>query len=135
MLPTGAAYRNCHVTTVVGFEAEAVCSEHVIEEARREAVRLDPDNSSAYVSLGWALHAREDYQAAVDAFVAAPSDATLEAAKTAWRAARVPYQQTEVYRFGNRIVDDWEGRVNAWPLDEGLIDFGKALGLKVIQEA
>ncbi|MYA88949.1 MAG: peptidase, partial [Boseongicola sp. SB0662_bin_57] len=29
----------------------------------------------------------------------------------------------EVYRFGNAIVDDWEGKVNAWPLDEGLIDY------------
>ena len=38
-------------------------------------------------------------------------------------AARVPYQQTEVFRFGNAIVDDWEGKVNAWPLDEGLIDY------------
>ena len=28
-----------------------------------------------------------------------------------------------MYRFGNAIVDDWEGRVNAWPLDEGLIDY------------
>ena len=35
----------------------------------------------------------------------------------------MPYQQTEGYRFGNAIVDDWEGRVNAWPLDEGLIDY------------
>ena len=35
----------------------------------------------------------------------------------------MPYQQSEVYRFGNAIVDDWEGRVNAWPLDEGLIDY------------
>ena len=32
-------------------------------------------------------------------------------------------QQTEAYRFGNAIVDDWEGKVNAWPLDEGLIDY------------
>ncbi|TIR59477.1 MAG: peptidase, partial [Mesorhizobium sp.] len=40
-----------------------------------------------------------------------------------WKAARVPYQQTEVYRFGNKIVDDWEGKVNSWPLDEGLIDY------------
>jgi putative iron-regulated protein len=62
-------------------------------------------------------------QAAVNAFVSAPSDQTLQAAKDAWLAARVPYQQTEVYRFGNPIVDDWEGRVNAWPLDEGLIDY------------
>ena len=59
----------------------------------------------------------------IDAFLAAPGAKTLATARTAWIAARVPYQQTEVYRFGNAIVDDWEGRVNAWPLDEGLIDY------------
>jgi putative iron-regulated protein len=60
---------------------------------------------------------------AVEELLENPDEATLEAARQAWRAARVPYQQTEVYRFGNAIVDDWEGRVNAWPLDEGLIDY------------
>ena len=64
--------------------------------------------------------------AAVDALLADPSDATLKAARQAWIAARVPYQQTEGLRFGNPIVDDWEGRVNAWPLDEGLIDYVEA---------
>jgi putative iron-regulated protein len=62
-------------------------------------------------------------QAAVNALVANPSPENLTAARTAWLAARVPYQQTEVFRFGNAIVDDWEGKVNAWPLDEGLIDY------------
>ncbi len=62
-------------------------------------------------------------QTAVQALVAAPSAQALQAAKEAWFAARVTYQQTEVYRFGNAIVDDWEGKVNAWPLDEGLIDY------------
>ncbi|WP_209832352.1 imelysin family protein [Ruegeria sp. HKCCE3926] len=62
-------------------------------------------------------------QDAVNALIADPSDAALNAARAAWVAARVPYQQTEVYRFGNAIVDDWEGKVNAWPLDEGLIDY------------
>ncbi len=61
--------------------------------------------------------------AAVDALVAKPSQETLEAARAAWKAARIPYQQSEAFRFGNPIVDDWEGRVNAWPLDEGLIDY------------
>jgi len=59
----------------------------------------------------------------IDGLIAEPNDATLAAARQAWLAARVPYQQTEVYRFGNAIVDDWEGKVNAWPLDEGLIDY------------
>jgi len=60
---------------------------------------------------------------AVEGLIAKPSAETLAAAREAWKAARIPYQQTEVYRFGNAIVDDWEGRVNAWPLDEGLIDY------------
>ncbi|RUW36760.1 MULTISPECIES: imelysin family protein [unclassified Mesorhizobium] len=60
---------------------------------------------------------------AVDVLIARPSAETLTAAREAWKAARVPYQQTEVYRFGNKVVDDWEGRLNSWPLDEGLIDY------------
>ncbi|UUD63418.1 peptidase [Pseudomonas seleniipraecipitans] len=62
-------------------------------------------------------------QQAVDALLATPNDETLKAARQAWLAARVPYMQSEVFRFGNTIVDDWEGQVNAWPLDEGLIDY------------
>ncbi|WP_406736165.1 imelysin family protein [Thioclava sp. GXIMD4215] len=62
-------------------------------------------------------------EAAVDTLVKAPTQAHLSAAKEAWIAARKPYQQTEAFRFGNALVDDWEGRVNAWPLDEGLIDY------------
>ena len=70
-------------------------------------------------------------QDAITALVETPSASTLQAARSAWLAARVPYQQTEVFRFGNAIVDDWEGKVNAWPLDEGLIDYvdGAAYGL------
>lgn len=88
----------------------------------REAV-LTTYAGIARAMYGDALAAAKDLQAAVGRLVADPSAETLEAAKQAWLAARVPYQQTEVYRFGNPIVDDWEGRVNAWPLDEGLIDY------------
>src|SRR5690606_38789810 len=69
------------------------------------------------------LTTAEALDKACAALVATPSQATLDAAREAWKAARIPYQQTEAYRFGNAIVDDWEGRVNAWPLDEGLIDY------------
>ena len=70
-------------------------------------------------SLATARHLQD----AIDSFLAAPGQSTMGAAKQKWLAARVPYQQSEVYRFGNTIVDDWEGKVNAWPLDEGLIDY------------
>lgn len=62
---------------------------------------------------------------ATDRLIANPTEANLKAAKEAWLASRVPYQQSEVFRFGNAIVDDWEGQLNAWPLDEGLIDYVK----------
>ena len=65
----------------------------------------------------------ETLKAAIAALVADPTEENLAKARDAWKAARVPYQQTEGYRFGNPIVDDWEGKVNAWPLDEGLIDY------------
>lgn len=58
----------------------------------------------------------QSLQKAVSHLLVEPSDASLH-------AARVPYQQTEAFRFGNAVVDDWEGKVNAWPLDEGLIDY------------
>jgi putative iron-regulated protein len=70
-----------------------------------------------------ALSTAKALDAAVDALIADPSEATLLAAREAWKASRIPYQQTEAFRFGNPIVDEWEGKVNAWPLDEGLIDY------------
>lgn len=62
----------------------------------------------------------------IDTFLASPSSANFEQVKQAWLASRVPYQQSEVFRFGNAVVDDWEGQLNAWPLDEGLIDYVSA---------
>ncbi len=62
-------------------------------------------------------------ESAVVAFTDNPTEHSLAVVKAAWLAARIPYQQTEVFRFGNPVVDNWEGRVNAWPLDEGLIDY------------
>jgi putative iron-regulated protein len=60
---------------------------------------------------------------AIDALINTQTQDNMLAARQAWLDARVAYMQTEAFRFGNKIVDDWEGRVNAWPLDEGLIDY------------
>ena len=77
----------------------------------------------AHASYDDSLTTARDLQPAIDALIADPSAQNLTAARAAWKAARVPYMQTEALRFGNAIVDDWEGKVNAWPLDEGLIDY------------
>jgi putative iron-regulated protein len=77
----------------------------------------------AEATYGDSLEAARKLQTAVGALIKTPSDATLGAARDAWRAARTPYMQTEAFRFGNPVVDAWEGGVNSWPLDEGLIDY------------
>lgn len=75
-----------------------------------------------------ALKTARTLDESIEALLASPTPETLAAARSAWRDARVTYQQSEVFRFGNPIVDDWEGQLNAWPLDEGLIDYVEADG-------
>jgi putative iron-regulated protein len=69
----------------------------------------------------------EALDGALEAFVAAPTDATLAAAKQAWLDGRVAYGPTEVFRFYDGPIDDPEdgpeGQINAWPLDEAYIDY------------
>ncbi len=77
----------------------------------------------AHAVFSDALITAEALQSKIDMLISKPSGATLDSARAAWKQARVPYQQSEVFRFGNSVVDDWEGQLNAWPLDEGLIDY------------
>ncbi len=78
-------------------------------------------------SYALSVTSAEAMGAAITAFIAAPSDATLTAAKTAWKTARTPYGETEVFRFYEGPIDNaetgLEGQINAWPLDEVYIDY------------
>jgi putative iron-regulated protein len=73
------------------------------------------------------LSAAVALDAALQALVDDPSEANLEAARTAWLDSREPYLQTEVYRFYDGPIDNPtdgpEGLMNAWPLDENYIDY------------
>ncbi|MDK2616515.1 imelysin family protein [Vibrio vulnificus] len=77
----------------------------------------------AHAVFADSLTTAQQLEKKVEQFLSAPSAAKLEEVKQAWLDAREPYQQSEVFRFGNAVVDDWEGQLNAWPLDEGLIDY------------
>ncbi|SDS28882.1 putative iron-regulated protein [Halopseudomonas xinjiangensis] len=88
----------------------------------REAV-VETYADIAYATYQDALTTAQRLDKAVDELIANPNQETLQAAREAWKQARVPYQQSEVFRFGNPVVDEWEGQLNAWPLDEGLIDY------------
>ena len=79
--------------------------------------------SLAQATFGDALISARQLENTVNSLLSDPSEESLQAARVAWLAARVPYLQSEAFRFGNRVVDEWEPRVNSWPLDEGFIDY------------
>ncbi|MDH4981044.1 imelysin family protein [Hyphomicrobium sp. D-2] len=107
-------------TAVIAF-ATGACA--VAQEAPSVAAVSKTYADIAEAGYSDSLTGAQALKVAVDALIAKPSEDTLKAARAAWITARKSYTQTEAFRFGNKIVDDWEPRVNAWPLDEGLIDY------------
>lgn len=114
---------------VTALIASMLLSATVSVSALRAETAPDPKAVvETYAGIGQAmfedaLTAAKTLKSAVDVFLKEPTDAHLAAARAAWKQARPWYMHTEVFRFGNKVVDDWEGKVNAWPLDEGLIDY------------
>jgi len=106
---------------VVGLSALLVGATPAVAQSNRDVINTYANIAQA--GYEDALAAARNLKAKIAALIAKPSDETLKAAREAWKMARVPYMQTEAFRFGNKIVDEWEGKVNAWPLDEGLIDY------------
>jgi len=80
-----------------------------------------------HASYADSLSTAQALKAEIDAFLEEPSEAGLTAARDAWKAAREPYLQTEVYRFYEGPIDNAEdgpeGFINAWPMDESYIDY------------
>lgn len=113
-------------TAVCGVAASLLVA---CSSSNHQAEQVTPKNivnnyaSIAEAIYGDSLITAKQLKEAINVFLATPTEDNLAKAKAAWVESRVPYQQSEAYRFGNAIVDDWEGKVNAWPLDEGLIDY------------
>lgn len=70
----------------------------------------------------------------IDKFAANPTQENLDNAKKAWLQSRESYGSTEIFRLSNGPIDSedaWiektygalEGQINAWPLDENMIDY------------
>jgi len=103
-------------------------ADEVMVPAAADAAPSARDVAVHYADLAAAIYGDAAGQAKllqerINTFLAAPSPAVLESARTQWKQARIPYLQSEGFRFGSATVDALEPRVNAWPLDEGLIDY------------
>ena len=104
----------------------AGCNNATVNDSAASVSKADVLNTYSDIALATfedSLTQAEVLHKAIETLVLSPTETNLNSAKMAWLAARVPYQQSEAYRFGNPVVDAWEGKVNAWPLDEGLIDY------------
>jgi putative iron-regulated protein len=72
-----------------------------------------------------ALSAAQALSQAINEFIKTPTEARLQAAKVSWLAARPFYQRTESMRFYAGPIDDDDGpeaQINAWPMDEQIIE-------------
>ncbi len=86
---------------------------------------------STYADMGFVMYSdavseAKKLQTEITKFINAPSASGLETCKTAWKASRVPYAQTESYRFYAGPIDGTNGKetyINAWPLDEAAMDY------------
>ncbi len=105
--------------------ATAACDTGASEEQRGEVV----ENYAELVheSYAMSLESATVMDDAIEAFLAEPTEARLEAARSAWLEARDDYGATEVFRFYGGPIDDAEngveGLINAWPLDEAYVDY------------
>jgi putative iron-regulated protein len=88
-------------------------------EAAKTCFRIIEANYADCVTQSQAL------EKAVLALTAKPSAARLEAARQAWISARRVYAPSEAYRFCGGPIDAEGGPeelLNAWPIDEAVID-------------
>lgn len=95
-----------------------------IEALEREVVASYSE--IVFASYQDALTGVRELRERIRFFVQAPSEASLEAARASWLAAREPYGQTEAYRFYGGPIDDADGpgpMIHAWPIDEGHLDY------------
>ncbi len=109
------------IISLLAFLSSSV-SAASFSEKEAKAVLVNYSNI-ALANYQDALDAAIELDNALNVFINNPNASTLAIAKNKWKLSRAPYQQTEAFRFGNPEVDEFEGKVNAWPLDEGLIDY------------
>lgn len=58
-----------------------------------------------------------DMLAAITSFVGSLTVENLAAAQAAWRAARVPWEQSEAFLFGPVADDDRDPKLDSWPVN------------------
>lgn len=108
--------------------------------AKKEAQKVSKhDILKGYANIAMhnykdALKDAKTLQSAIYAFTKNPTASSLQKAKDEWLNSRESYGETEIFRLSNTPIDAEEGwiekaygnlesQINAWPLDENMIDY------------
>jgi len=95
---------------------------------------LESYSNIALANYSDALNDAKSLNLAINNFASNPTEESFLNAKKAWLISRESYGQTEAFRLSNGPIDaedSWvaqtygavEGQLNAWPLDENMIDY------------
>ena len=113
------------IVAVITAMAFAACSGGASDVLKSDVVENYAD--LVHESYELSLASATEMDEAIEAFLAAPEAATLEAAKQSWLDARDDYGPTEAFRFYGGPIDNEddgpEGLINAWPMDEAYVDY------------
>jgi len=119
------------VLTILGLSAilSMICSANVVGETI-----IGNYTNIATANYKDALNDAKALEKAINNFAKKPTTEALEKSKQAWRVARESYGTTEAFRLSGGPIDaedGWvkvaygapEAELNAWPLDENMIDY------------
>ncbi len=124
--------------SVVTAIALTGCTSSQVGSEKKEVAKtnsvLEAYSNIALANYSDTLKDAEALKVSIDTFAKNPTAENLRNAKIAWLISRESYGQTEIFRLSNGPVDaekGWvsetygslEGQMNAWPLDENMIDY------------
>ena len=126
---TSCKKKGCTDPAAANYDASAEKDDGTCEEAVDPYATQKQNAKVTYANMAYAVY-DDSYQlaltmqTAINAFVATPTQANLDAAKQAWLDAREPYGQSEIFRFADGPIDNDatgpEGLLNAWPMESSL---------------
>ncbi|MBU3015907.1 imelysin [Poseidonibacter lekithochrous] len=126
------------LAAALSFSGCVTSSENMETTKKVEMTQISPILTSyakiAEANYSDALNDAKKLQIAIADFTSNPTEKTFANAKVAWLNSRESYGQTEIFRLSNGPIDaeeGWvadtygalEGQLNAWPLDENMIDY------------
>ena len=121
--------------TSIGLATSVLATTALASQANKAILHTYADVAAS--SYEAALADAQSLQESLQVFATAPSAETMATAKAAWLQSRESYGVTEIFRLSEGPIDaeeGWvaeaygalEGQINAWPLDENMIDYTTA---------